>query len=171
MSPSPAFIEYDRFAALADRASRNSITDIVDTSSFNSSDCGTSRTASGAMPPAAPEETSTRRGSRAKQHHGEEGEKEKPKSKLKDSWLQRAGGEQSDKGRFKRQSTMDRLRKDKGHLEKRIKRTDDDGVVVVAVPPIKPIASAGKRQTERMVGSIMTRQGRDSKERSAGWKN
>ncbi|KIW02658.1 uncharacterized protein PV09_06096 [Verruconis gallopava] len=35
LSASPALLEYDRFAALADRASRNSMNDIVDTAAIN----------------------------------------------------------------------------------------------------------------------------------------
>jgi hypothetical protein len=160
--PSPAFVEYDRFAALADRASRNSITNIFNTAAIHgertesmTAEAGSSgmqtRRESHAAP--APRVEDGRKASVA----GEE----KGKRRVGDAWMQRSA-EPAMQGKLKRESTMDRLQSSgsyESRVEKRVKVPDP--FPVPEEKEIKPIAKTGKRATERMMASIMTRQGRE----------
>jgi hypothetical protein len=163
MSASPALLEYDRLAALADRASRNSINDLVEvnpiSTNYNASQTLSRSYSDTVEPIEAPQNCRETQISQARE---QDQQKDRLKSKPKEAWVAHSS-EQSDKGKFKRQNTMDKLGQKKGYegsVEKRIKQAE---------VPIKPIAATGKRQTEKMVSSIMTRQSRD-KEKSAAWK-
>jgi uncharacterized Zn finger protein len=164
-SPSPAFMEYDRFAALADRASRNSIVDLMDSAAMR----GSTTSMEGIQRkldemgrnsiPEAPVEADT---SAVKKPEPEE-EVPKPKrNKISDSWLEK-GSAPKEKGKMKRATTMDRLMAKEGYTSQVKKRVKQE------VPIDEPIKKISKRETMKMMDSIMTRQGRD-KEPAAGWK-
>jgi hypothetical protein len=84
MSPSPALLEYDRLAALADRASRNSINDLVEvnpiSTNYNASQT-LSRSYSDTVEPI--EAPQTCRETQISQAREQDQQKDRPKSKLK----------------------------------------------------------------------------------------
>ena len=183
MTPSPALVEYDRFAALADRASRNSVNDVVDSvpMSRGSPNAGLKVAVGGLerveeASPAKEKEKNPR--FLLEEEKGRDEGREKTagcksrSSRLDQSWMQRreeGSSKEKGKGKLKRTTTMDRLREKDGY-ESQVKRVKQEVTPVSAPVPIQPIAKQGKRSTMKMMDSIMTRQGRD-KEKSAGWKN
>jgi hypothetical protein len=90
------------------------------------------------------------------------------KTRIGDAWMQRSS-EPSAKGRLKRESTMDRLRAKEGYESRGKKRVEESGSRSnEASVDSKPMAKTGKRQTERMMASIMRRQGRDTEKEGSG---